>query len=238
MANYRAEKEYGNMSTLTRFSITITIILTIMQLYGASYQLYFTPGAISEGKYWTLLTGFYDPVGSPVRYLFILIHFHRYLNELETDFFYDRTGALLKMLAFFAISSYSYCFAVDKAVLLGPIMRSALTVVYAHSRRNDLFRNLAGVELNYWKITRLPLVDIAFLAFLDFPQSLGPNSLIPSQLFGLFIGYAYVFITSKITKTDPTGYEEQRYADKLEYIYPAEFFIYLVIAIVNGGSFV
>ena len=72
----------------------------------------------------------------------------------------------------------------------------------------------------------------------DFPQSLGPNSLIPSQLFGLFIGYAYVFITSKITKTDPTGYEEQRYADKLEYIYPAEFFIYLVIAIVNGGSFV
>ena len=70
------------------------------------------------------------------------------------------------MLAFFAVSSYSYCFAVDKAVLLGPIMRSALTVVYAHSRRNDLFRNLAGVELNYWRITRLPLVDIVFLAFL------------------------------------------------------------------------
>ena len=42
----------------------------------------------SDGKYWTFITGFFDPIaGSPIRYLFILIHFHQYLNDLESEFF-------------------------------------------------------------------------------------------------------------------------------------------------------
>ena len=63
--------------------------------------------------------------------------------------------------------------------------------------------------------------------------------MIPSQLYGLFIGYTYVFITSKVLKLDPPGYEKagNSYADIIEFVGPTEFFVYLVIAVANGGSF-
>ena len=70
------------------------------------------------------------------------------------------------MLAFFAVSAYTYCFVVNKAVLLGPILHCATTVVYAHAHKTDMMRNLAGLELNYWRAKFLPIVWILLIGIL------------------------------------------------------------------------
>ena len=72
----------------------------------------------------------------------------------------------MKMIAFFAISSYVYCFIINKAILMGPILRCAIIVVYAHAHKNDFFRNIAGLEINHWRASRLPIVYVGLLAFL------------------------------------------------------------------------
>jgi len=68
--------------------MTLAVLLTLIQMYGTSYQLHFSPNVISNGSWWTLVTGFYDPLlGTAVRHLFTVVQFHRYLNDLESVFF-------------------------------------------------------------------------------------------------------------------------------------------------------
>ena len=70
------------------------------------------------------------------------------------------------MLLFFTFGAYVYGLVVNKPMFIGDIIRLAVITVWSRAHRLDTMRNLAGLELNYWRATLLPYVYILLLGFL------------------------------------------------------------------------
>ena len=72
--------------------------------------------------------------------------------------------------------------------------------------------------------------------FLDYPISLTHMTSLHFQLFGFLIGKVYSALSWKLQWV-PEDWKNRQWGDLHEFIPPAEMFLYLVLAILRGGSF-
>jgi len=243
---YRADKAYEGTPPVTRFFGTACFLINIATFFGLINVFHFVfdlQSVLQKYEYWRFLTSFLhfgfafgSPVVTPpVRYIFVLVQFHRYMLNLENFYFHERRGAFIKMMLFFMLGSAGYGVIMNRPMFLGPVLRAAVITVWAHVHRRDFMRNLAGFELNFWNAKNLPYVYVIVLAFLDFPLSISEYSAIPAQIYGIILGNIYIYLM-QFLKAEPEEDERPQF-ETFEFVEPVEFFTYLAIAVLTGGKF-
>ena len=125
----------------------------------------------------------------------------------------------------------------EKPVFLGDAFRVAVLTIWSELYYLDNFTCIAGMDLSRFQARSLPLVWMSVFAFLDYPASMSINTTsLHYQLFGYLIGKVYGYLAWK-NDWISNDWKERRYGNLHEFIPPAEMFIYLVIALLRGGSF-
>merc|ERR1712048_347752 len=243
MGRYRAEKEYVNLSFTTRMVATVTIIYSIALVFDfcSTSNAPFDLQKILDGEVWRLFTSFMwygltaQMSGSPIRYIFAMIGFLKYFHELDAGYFQYRKSHFCCVLGCFYAATVALAIYIGKPLFLGDSLRMAVITVWAELYYLDNFSCLAGMDLSRFKASSLPYVWVAVFSFLDYPFSFSVHTALHFQLFGIFMGQIYVYLARR-NGWIPSYWLERRQGDLHEFIPPAEMFIYLVLALLKGGS--
>lgn len=140
------------------------------------------------------------------------------------------------LLTSFYIATCLLALFIGTPVFLGDAFRVAVITTWADIYYLDSFTCVAGMDLSRFKATSLPFVWIGVFAWLDYPFSFSVHTSLHFQLFGLVLGKIYGFLANR-NKWIPVEWQERRQGDLHEFILPVEMFIYLVFALLRGGSF-
>ena len=119
---------------------------------------------------------------------------------------------------------------------LGDALRVAVITAWAELNYLDTFSCVAGMDLSRFTATSLPYVWIAVFAFIDYPISLSAYTSVHFQLFGFVIAKVYALMARK-SNWIPDEWNHRQHGELREFVPPVEMFVYLVIAVLRGGSF-
>lgn len=241
---YIVGNEYTSISVFTRLVGTYSILVTTALFFNRVdlTSLAFDSEAIlNNGEWWRCFTNlcyFGNPYisGQLVRQLIVMSSFLRHLYFMENYFYVHRKTFFICTIFFFIICSNVFALFMNEVGFFGDCLRMSIMTAWSQFYYHDEISVIGGLDISRFKATKLPIVWLAFLSFIDYPITISPVSPLPHMIFGIVLGYLYSTLCFMFGMV-PEDLTRRRKPIPYELIGPKEFFIYFIMSIVLGKMF-